>query len=108
MSHKKPNGSSSDAELEGFKLALLEVLDEYRDRWLQLLDGKALRIGREGQPAAVVIAYEDFEAMLERIENLEDERDAREILEAIERGEETTITQEQLKAELRAEGILDG
>lgn len=108
MSNKKPNGAMSEAEVEGFRMALLEVLDEYRDRWPQLLGGKALRVGRAGQPAAVVITHEEFEALLEQLEDLEDKQDAREILEAIERGEETTITQEQLKAELRAEGRLHG
>lgn len=93
--------------MEGFKRALLEVFDEYSDRWQSLLGGKALHIGREGQPAAVVMAYEDFEALLDRLEDLEDTRDAQAILEAIERSEEATITHEQLKAELRAEGLLN-
>jgi hypothetical protein len=98
----------TQAELEAFKLALLEVLDEYRDKWPDLLDGKALRVGRVGQPEAVVIAYADFETILERLEDLEDVRDTRAVLEAIERGEENIITHEQLKAELRAEGLLHG
>ena len=95
------------AELEGLKLAILDVLVEYRDRWRQLLGNKALRVEYLGKPVAVVMAYEDFEALLEQLEDFEDAQSAREVLDAIRRGEEEIVPWEKVKAELITEGILD-
>lgn len=107
MRMKNTKGQASETELAGLKTALLDVLDEYRDKWPQLLEGKALRVEREGEPIAVVMAFDDFEALLERLEDLEDAEAARDALAAKQNGEETTIPWETLKSELMAEGLLD-
>lgn len=107
MRMKKTTEQASEAELTGLKTALLDVLDEYRDKWPQLLEGKAVRLEREGEPLAVVMAFDDFEALLERLEDLEDAEAVREAMTAKQRGEESTIPWEQLKTELIAEGLLD-
>lgn len=98
---------SDPANTEVLKSAVLEAIDKHHTAWAQLPEGNVLRVERRGEPVAVVMAYDDFEALLERLEDLEDMHDARKTFEAIERGEETTIPHEQLRAELIAEGLLD-
>jgi PHD/YefM family antitoxin component YafN of YafNO toxin-antitoxin module len=54
---------------------------------------------RDGTPRSVLLPIEEYEALLERLEALEDLQDAREVLARIERGEEEVIPWEVLKAE---------
>lgn len=105
LSH--PTALAEQGDVAAFKRALLEVIEQHRAAWEQLPQDKAYRLDREGQPVAVVMSYQGFEALLDRLEDLEDARDADEILSAIERGEMTTRPWEQVEAELHAEGLLD-
>ena len=107
-SHPHPAALAEQDDVAAFKRALLEVIEQHRAAWEQLPQDKAYLLKREGEPVAVVMSYQGFEALLDRLEDLEDARDADEIMSAIERGEMTTKPWEQVKAELRAEGLLVG
>lgn len=54
----------------------------------------------DGKPLSVLLPIAEYEALMERLEDLEDLGEAREVLARIERGEEETIPWETLKAEL--------
>jgi PHD/YefM family antitoxin component YafN of YafNO toxin-antitoxin module len=106
-SHPLPTALAEQDDVAAFKRALLEVIEQHRAAWEQLPEDKAYLLEREGEPVAVVMAFQGFDALLERLEDLEDAESAREGLKAIESGEETTIPWEQVEAELRAEGLMD-
>jgi prevent-host-death family protein len=85
--------------------------DEARTRWRDLLDTAMAGevdtvIERYGKPAAAVIPFEDYVALQEELEDL---RAARRAVAAYREWQEDPSTGEDwsaVKAELRAEGLL--
>ena len=51
-----------------------------------------------GKRLSVLLPLAEYEALIERLEDLEDLDDAREVLARIDRGEETTVPWETVKA----------
>lgn len=51
-----------------------------------------------GQRLSVLLPLAEYEALIERLEDLEDLDDAREVLARIDRGEEETVPWETVKA----------
>lgn len=85
---------------------------EARTKWRDVLDavnqGKTdIVIERYGKPVAAVIAYEDYEALLEELEDLRDGRLAQIAYEEWKRDPSTARPWEEVEAELIAEGLLD-
>jgi len=85
---------------------------EARTRWRDMLDavsqGKTdVVIERYGKPVAAVIAYEDYEAVVEELEDLRDGRYAVAAYEEWKRDPSTARPYEEIVAELIAEGLLD-
>jgi prevent-host-death family protein len=84
---------------------------EARSKWRDLLDdataGKGAIIERSGRPVAVLIPYEDYEAILEELEDMRAGRHAIEAYEEWERDPSTAIPYEEFRAQLVAEGLLD-
>ena len=54
----------------------------------------------DGKRLSVLLPIAEYEALMDRIEDLEDLADAREVLTRIERGEEESIPWETVKADL--------
>lgn len=52
-----------------------------------------------GQRVSAVLPIEEYQALLDRMEELEDLAEAREVLERIQQGQEDTIPWETIKAE---------
>lgn len=69
--------------------------------------GDNVVLDRNGAPAIVLIHAGKFEALIERLEDLEDAIEAIEVGAAIDRGEIETIPWEKVKAELQAEADFD-
>lgn len=69
--------------------------------------GDKVVLDSKGEPAIVLVPAAKFEALLERLEDLEDAIEAIEIGAAIDRGEVEMIPWETVKAELHAEAALD-
>ncbi len=85
---------------------------EARTRWRDVLDavnqGKTdVVIERYGKPVAAVIAYQDYEALLEELEDLRDVRYAVAAYEEWLQDPSTARPYEDIRAELIAEGLLD-
>jgi PHD/YefM family antitoxin component YafN of YafNO toxin-antitoxin module len=95
-------------DLSPLKRAILKALEKHADLWKRLPDDKAILVDRHGQPVVVMLTYQHFESILEELEDLRDAKRAREVLDAIRKGEEKTISLAEVEAELRAEGILNG
>jgi predicted DNA-binding protein len=53
----------------------------------------------DGKRLSVLLPIAEYEALIERLEDMEDLEAAREVLERIERGEEETIPWEAVRAE---------
>ena len=53
----------------------------------------------EGKRLSVLLPLSEYETLMERLEDLEDLADGREVLARIDRGEERTISWEEVKAE---------
>jgi hypothetical protein len=54
----------------------------------------------DGKRLSVLLPLAEYEALIERLEDLEDLDDAREVLVRIDRGEEETVPWETVKADL--------
>jgi len=85
---------------------------EARTKWRDVLDavsqGKTdVVIERYGKPVAAVIAYEDYEALMEELEDLRDGRLAVAAYEEWKLDPSTARPYEEIRAELIAEGLLD-
>ena len=85
---------------------------EARARWRDILDtvdkGTAdVVIERYGKPIAALIAYEDFAALLEALEDLRDGRIAQAAYEEWQRDPSTAISYEQFRADMIAKGLWD-
>ncbi len=85
---------------------------EARARWRDLLDtvdkGTAdVVIERYGKPIAALIAYEDFAALLEELEDLRDARLGAAAYEEWKKDPSTARPWKEIEAELIAEGLLD-
>jgi prevent-host-death family protein len=85
---------------------------EARTRWRDVLDavnqGKTdVVIERYGKPVAAVISYQDYEALLEELEDLRDGRYAVAAYEEWLRDPSTARPYEEIRDELIAEGLLD-
>jgi prevent-host-death family protein len=91
----------------------VDVLDSNRARafWREVLDkaqaGSDTVIERYGKPAAVVIPYEDYEALQDELDDLRVARRASQALEAWKRDSTLGTPLSQVEEELRAEGLLE-
>ena len=84
---------------------------EARLKWRNLLDcahaGRDTIIERSGRRVAALIPYEDYEAILEQMEDWRADRRAIEVCEAWQRDPSGAMPWEEFEAELIAEGLLD-
>lgn len=85
--------------------------DRARTHWREVLDnassGEDVVIERYGKRTAAVIAYEDFEALQEELEDLRAARRAIEVYEAWKRDRSIARPYSEIRAELVEEGLLD-
>jgi prevent-host-death family protein len=86
--------------------------EQARNQWRDVIDaavaGENIIIERYGKPTAVMISYQDFAAIEEIMEDLRDAREAQAALEEWRRDPSQAISLDDFKAELIAEGLLDG
>ena len=85
---------------------------EARAKWRDILDEvnsglTDVVVERYGKPVAAIIAYEDFAAILEELEDLRDGRLAMAELAAWEQDPSSAQSWETIKAEMQEEGLLD-
>lgn len=92
----------------------VRVLDSNRARalWREILDkaqagGEDVVVERYGKPVAAVIAYDDFAALEDELDDLRAARRAGAAYEEYKRDPSQAIPWEQLETELVAEGLLD-
>jgi prevent-host-death family protein len=81
-----------------------------RERWGELLDDAAttdIVITRYGRPKAVLIAYEDFEALQDILDDLRAGRRIDALLEEIAKDPSRVVPYAEVRAQLVAEGVLD-
>jgi prevent-host-death family protein len=88
-------------------MAAEEVRRDLRHVFDEVVAGQDIVVERYSKRVIAMIRYEDYEALLEELEDLRDARRADEIREAIRSGKMKTVPWEQLKEELRAKGLLD-
>jgi prevent-host-death family protein len=69
--------------------------------------GQVVVVQGAGERVVALINADDYEAVLESLEDLRDAKRAREILDEVRSGKIETIPWEQVKAELRAQNLLD-
>jgi PHD/YefM family antitoxin component YafN of YafNO toxin-antitoxin module len=100
-------GRNNMANSSSWKEAILDLLETDAVARKDLADGEVILEDRRGKPIAVLIDYQHYETMVEKLEDLLDAQSAREGLEALRRGEEETIPWETVKARLLAEGLID-
>lgn len=85
--------------------------DDARTRWRDILDaasaGKDVVIARYGRPTAAVIPIEDYEALVEALEELRSGRRAQEALEAWRQDPSRGRPYATVREEVIAEGLLD-
>lgn len=92
---------------------MLQVLDSNRARtkWRDVLDKAHSRVDvvieRYGQPVAAVIAYDDYVAIRDELDDLRAARRAAAVYEAWKRNPEIARPYTEFRAELVAEGVLD-
>jgi PHD/YefM family antitoxin component YafN of YafNO toxin-antitoxin module len=86
--------------------------DEVRNSWRDMLDtvsrGDSVVIERYNKPVAALIRYDIFLALQEEIEELKAAERARLSVEEWRRDPSTARSWEEVKAELTAEGVLNG
>lgn len=70
-------------------------------------EGQDIVIERYSKKVGVVISYEDYEALQEKLEDIRDARLAEQVHEAIRNGKMKTVPWKQLKEELHAKKGLD-
>lgn len=85
--------------------------ESVRQSWRSVVDavarGEDVVVQRHAKPTIAMIAYEDYAALIEELEDLRAARQASAIRDAIRSGKIDTIPWEKVKEELRAEGLLD-
>ena len=69
--------------------------------------GQDVVIERRAKPVAVMIRYQDYEAIQQELEDLRDAQRAQEVHEAIRSGKMKTKPWAQVKAALKEKGLLD-
>lgn len=83
-----------------------------RQTWRTVLDtvaaGEDVIVERHAKPTVAIIAYEDYAAMRDLLDEVRSARAAAEIRDAVRSGKMDTVSWVQLKTELKAEGLLDG
>jgi len=72
-----------------------------------VVSGQDLVIERRSKPVAVMIRYQDYEAIQQELEDLRDAQRAKEVREAIRTGKMGTKSLEEVKAALKEKGLLD-
>ena len=72
-----------------------------------IMTGQDVVIQRRAKPVAVMIRYQDYEAIQQELEDLRDAQRAKEVHEAIRSGKMKTSSLEQVKAALKEKGLLD-
>lgn len=70
-------------------------------------DGQRYVVERTGKPALVILPLDYYEALLDRLEDLEDSLESDRIMKAIEKGEMDTVPWEEVEAKLLAREALD-
>jgi prevent-host-death family protein len=85
--------------------------DEARTHWRDILDigmrGGDVVVERYGKPVVAVIPYEDYEALIDALDDLRDGRLAAVRLAEWERDPSVARPYEDIRAEMVAEGRLD-
>ncbi len=71
------------------------------------LRAKTLSLPRYGKPVTAMISYEDYVALLDELDDLRSTRRAGAVIADLEAGRTTTRPLDEIKAELKAEGLLD-
>ena len=84
-----------------------------RENWGVLLamvakGDKSIVITEDGEPVAALVDYTAFMALAEELDDLQATQRAATILEDIRTGRTATVPWEDVKADLIAEGLLDG
>ena len=69
---------------------------------------ESIVITQHGEPVAALVDYAAFVALEDELDDLQAAQRAAAILEDIRAGRTTTVPWEKVKAELIAEGLLDG
>ena len=85
-----------------------EMRARLRDILDQVLKGEDVRVVRNGKPVAVLIPAEDYEQIIEELDDLRVARQATAIYEEWKRDPSTGIPYDEVRAELVSEGRLDG
>jgi prevent-host-death family protein len=85
---------------------------EARQNWRDLLDaahtsGTDTIIERNGKPVAVLIPYEDYQALAEALADLRAARRVAETHRALQRGTTKGRSYDEIRAELEEKGLLD-
>lgn len=75
---------------------------------ISTVTGGSVVLDEANKPVAAIISFDDYMALQEQLEDLRDIRAAEAALEEYRRDPSTAIPWEIVKAELRAEGLLDG
>lgn len=95
------------SEMSAKIMAAEDVRRDLRHVFDDVIAGQDVVVERYSKRVVAMIRYEDYEALLEELEDLRDARRADEIREAVRSGKMKTVPWEQLKEELRAKGLLD-
>ena len=82
--------------------------DEARNRWRDMMDialtGGRVIVERYNKPQAILIGYEQMNAIVQRLQELEAWAEAQRINQNIESGKAQVVTFEQHKARMQAKG----
>ena len=83
-----------------------------RAKWRDMLDsasaGEDVVITRYGKPITAMISYEDYVALVDELDDLRSAKRAKSIIADLEAGRTTSRSLDEVEADLRAEGLLDG
>lgn len=82
--------------------------DEARNRWRDMMDtamtGGQVVVERYNKPQAVLLGYQQFADLMQRIHELEAWQEAQRIKQNIETGQAQVVTLDQHKARMRMKG----
>ena len=70
--------------------------------------GEDVVITRYGKPITAMISYEDYVALVDELDDLRSAKRGKSIIADLEAGRTTSRSLDEVEADLRAEGLLDG